>query len=277
MKKKLMVLVLLAAAGCLAALSSMAAAENAAGQQEKAKQAKSIDTSAAVGSTHPEIPEGVSCGDCHEMKLDANTTATQMWLSGEYLGKKKGEGVMTEEQLWAEIGKLIGGVKKDTKTYILATSMNNRPLSTTAEFTFDPEKKVLYGMHEMNTEKLAHIKANPWVSLNWHDEFVGIEGPYRCCQIKGRCQLLEGTDPEFEKVLINLAPYEDAAIRMMPPNPTPEQREQVLKNLRDQVFKKRFLMSKITIDRITVVNKDFMKQGFRNVQRWERKDAAAAK
>ncbi len=77
--------------------------------------------------------------------------------------------------------------------------MNSRPLSTTAEFTFDPKKKVLYGMHEMNTEKLADIKANPWVSLNWHDEFVGIEGPYRCCQIKGRCQLLEGTDPESKK------------------------------------------------------------------------------
>ena len=276
MKKNVLVLILLSAA-FLVGLISIVEASDAAGQQEKAKKAKTIDTSAAVSKGHPEIPEGVSCGDCHEMQLDANTTATQMWLSGEYLGKKKGEGVMTEEQLWTEIGKLIGGVKKDTKTYVLATSMNNRPLSTTAEFTFDPEKKALYGVHEMNTEKLAHIKANPWVSLNWHEEFIGIEGPYRCCQIKGRCQLLEGTDPEFEKVLINLAPYEDAAIRMMPPNPTPEQREQVLKNLRDQVFKKRFLMSKITIDRITVVNKDFMKQGFRNVQRWERKDAAAAK
>ncbi len=70
--------------------------------------------------------------------------------------------------------------------------MNNRPLSTTAEWTFDPGRRMLYGVHEMNTEKLAQIKANPFVSLNWHDEFVGIEGPYRCCQIKGRCELIDG-------------------------------------------------------------------------------------
>ncbi len=55
---------------------------------------------------------------------------------------------------------------------------------------------------------------------------------------------------------------------MMPANPTPEQREEVLKRVRE-MFKKRFLMSRITIDRITVVNKEFIARGFRNVQRWE--------
>ena len=245
-------------------------------KKQKAKEtpakAQAIDASAEVSSEHPEIPEGTSCSDCHEMKLDAKTTATQVWLNGEYLGKKKGEGVMTEDQLWKEIIKMIGGTKNDSKTYVLATCMNNRPLSTTAEWTLDPERKVLYGVHEMGTEKLAHIKSNPWVSLNWHEEFTSIEGPYRCCQIKGRCELIDGTNPEFEKILINFAPYEDAAQRMMPKNPTPEQREQTLKNFRDQVFKKRFLISKISIDRVTVVNKAFIKQGFRNVQRWERGD-----
>jgi nitroimidazol reductase NimA-like FMN-containing flavoprotein (pyridoxamine 5'-phosphate oxidase superfamily) len=253
--------------------SLLAAADT---KKQKAKEtpakAQAIDVSAEVNSDHPEIPEGTSCSDCHEMKLDAKTTATQVWLNGEYLGKKKGEGVMTEDQLWKEIIKMIGGTKNDSKTYVLATCMNNRPLSTTAEWTLDPEKKMLYGVHEMGTEKLAHIKSNPWVSLNWHEEFTSIEGPYRCCQIKGRCQLIDGTNPEFEKILINFVPYEDAARRMMPKNSTPEQREQTLKNFRDQVFKKRFLISRITMDRVTVVNKAFMKQGFRNVQRWERKD-----
>lgn len=242
------------------------------GAKETPARAQAIDASAEVSSDHPEIPEGISCSDCHEMKLDAKTTATQVWLNGEYLGKKKGEGVMTENQLWKEIINMIGGTKNDSKTYVLATSMNNRPLSTTAEWTLDPGKKMLYGVHEMGTEKLAHIKSNPWVSLNWHEEFTSIEGPYRCCQIKGRCELIDGTNPEFEKILINFAPYEDAAQRMMPKNPTPEQREQTLKNFRDQVFKKRFLISRITMDRVTVVNKAFMKQGFRNVQRWERED-----
>jgi nitroimidazol reductase NimA-like FMN-containing flavoprotein (pyridoxamine 5'-phosphate oxidase superfamily) len=253
--------------------SVLAAADT---KKQKAKEtpakAQAIDASAEVSSEHPEIPEGISCSDCHEMKLDAKTTATQVWLNGEYLGKKKGEGVMTEDQLWKEIVSMIGGTKEDSKTYVLATCMNNRPLSTTAEWTLDPGKKMLYGVHEMGTEKLAHIKSNPWVSLNWHEEFTSIEGPYSCCQIKGRCELIDGTNPEFEKILINFAPYEDAAKRMMPKNPTPEQREQTLKNFRDQVFKKRFLISRITMDRVTVVNKAFMKQGFRNVQRWERED-----
>jgi len=263
---------------CTCGLLSRAAAteKKSEPRETKTTEAKTIDTAAEVSSDHPEVPEGSSCSDCHEMKLDAKTTATQVWLDGEYLGKAKGEGVMPSGQLWSEIVKMIGGTKNDSKTYVLATCMNNRPLSTTAEWTLDPAKKVLYGMHEMGTEKLAHIKSNPWVSLNWHDEFVGIEGPYCCCQIKGHCELIDGASPEFEKILINFVPYEDAAQRMMPKNPTAEQREQVLGNLRDQVFKKRFLMSKITIDRITVVNKAFMKDGFRNVQRWERSAQPAA-
>lgn len=247
-------------------LAGTSTAEKADSQSKKAEE---IAASSDVTTSHPEIPEGVSCNDCHTMTIDANTTATQVWLGGEYLGKAEGEGRMTDEQLWAEINRLLGGGKAGTKTYVLATSMNNRPLSTTAEWTFDPGRRMLYGVHEMNTEKLAHIKANPFVSLNWHDEYTGIDGPYRCCQIKGRCELLDGQHPDFEKILIEFAPYEDAATRMMPQNPTPEQREEVLKRVRE-MFKKRFLMSRITIDRITIVNKDFIARGFRNVQRWER-------
>jgi hypothetical protein len=265
-KKKVVSLVFMAALLVSLGLAGIATAQKADSQSKKAE---GIATSAEVASNHPDIPEGVSCNDCHAMTIDANTTATQVWLTGEYLGKAEGEGRMTDEQLWAEIDTLIGGVKKGTKTYVLATCMNNRPLSTTAEWTFDPGRRMLYGVHEINTEKLVHIKANPFVSLNWHDEFVGIEGPYRCCQIKGRCELLDGQHPDFEKILIEFAPYEDAATRMMPQNPTPEQREEVLKRVRE-MFKKRFLMSRITIDRITIVNKDFITRGFRNVQRWER-------
>lgn len=255
-------------AGLQAAQDSPKGAADTPAVKDEA-QAETLDAAAEITSEHPEVPEGASCNDCHEITLDANTTATQVWLAGEYLGKSPGEGVMGQEQLWQEIEKMIGGLKNDSKTYVLGTCMNNRPLTTTAEWTFDPEKKMLYGMHEMGTEKLSHIKNNPFVSLNWHDEFVGIQGPYRCCQILGRCELLEGTHPDFEDILIKFMPYEDAATRMMPPNPTPQQREDVLKKVRE-IFRTRFLMSRIIIDRITVVNKDFLGQGFRNMQRWER-------
>ena len=39
-------------------------------------------------------------------------------------------------------------------------------------------------------------------------------------------------------------------------------------------FKKRFLISRITIDRITLINKALLAKGYRNVQRWERQDNA---
>jgi len=52
-------------------------------------EAKSIDATAAYESNHPAIEPGLACNDCHEIKLDANTTATQLWLSGEWGQKKR--------------------------------------------------------------------------------------------------------------------------------------------------------------------------------------------
>lgn len=52
--------------------SLFAAQETSAPKKEQAEaKAQAIDASAEVVSDHPEIPEGVSCNDCHEMKLDA--------------------------------------------------------------------------------------------------------------------------------------------------------------------------------------------------------------
>lgn len=228
-------------------------------------EAKSIDATAKVDESHPEIEPGLSCNDCHEMKLDANTTATQLWVSGEWGGKEAGEGVMPKDQLWKEIVKIIGGIKKDSKTFVLGTSLNNIPLTTTAEFTLGSEKKVLYGFHEQGTEKLFHIKNNPNVSLNWHKEFEGFAGDFLCCQIRGCAELIDETSPEYEQILIDFLPYEDGA--RVPKDATPKQREERLKKFR-QGIKKGFYISKITIDRITVISLDFYKKGFRKCQRW---------
>ena len=56
----------------------------------------------------------------------------------------------------------------------------------------------------------------------------------------------------------------------MPEDATPEQREEHLRKFR-QGLKKGFYISKITIDRLTQINLDMVKQGYRRVQRWERK------
>ncbi len=113
-KKKIVSLLFMSAVLCSLVFVGVSTAEK---KQEGAQNSKAekIAASADVTSNHPEIPEGASCNDCHDMTIDANTTATQVWLTGEYLGKAAGEGRMSEEQLWDEINKLIGGVKKGTR------------------------------------------------------------------------------------------------------------------------------------------------------------------
>ena len=57
---------------------------------EKTGEAKAIDVEAEASTDHPEYEEGVACNDCHEMKFDAKTTATEIWLTGESPGRAAG-------------------------------------------------------------------------------------------------------------------------------------------------------------------------------------------
>jgi len=74
---------------------------------------------------------------------------------------------------------------------------------------------------------------------------------------------------EYEQLIIDLLPYEDGV--RVPKYSTPRQREKHLRKFR-QGLKKGFYISKITIDRLTIINLDFVKKGYRRVQRWERKN-----
>jgi len=246
------------------AFSMLCAAEKAA----PAPKAQAIAIEARVDETHPEIEPGLTCNDCHEIKYDAETTATQVHLYEESPARKKGEGVMTQEGIWQEIVKAIGGLKHDSKTYILGTCLNNEPLTTTCEWTLDTKDKCLYGFHEKGTEKLKHIAANPKVSMNYHLEFDSATfADYLCVQIRGRAELVEGTDPAFERAMIDLLPYEFGA--RVPKDATPKQREEKLKQFRDMA-KGAFVITKIVPEQITILNKDFAQEGFRIYQRWTR-------
>ena len=256
-------LVLLIACGALA-FNGLTLAANS--EKEQKPEAKAIDADVEISADHPAFEEGVTCNDCHEIKVDANTTATQVWLSGESPGRAAGEGVMPKDRLLTEIKKVIGGVKQDSKTYVLGTSLNNVPLTTTAEFTLDPEKMVLYGFHEMGTQKLIHIKANPKVSLNWHVEFETFTD-FLCVQVIGHAELIDGTSKDFEQIMIDFLPYEGGA--RVPEDATPEEKEKRLKEFRMSLMKG-FVISKITIDQITIATMDFVKDGFRRYQRWTR-------
>ena len=232
----------------------------------KPEKAETIDASAEVESGHPEVEPGLSCNDCHEIKYDAKTTATQVYLYDDSPGFSEGEGVMKKDRIWAEIEKAIGGIKHDSKTYILGTCLNNEPLTTTCEWTLDPKTNKFYGFHERGTEKLKHIAANPKVSMNYHKEFDSATfAGFLCVQIKGKAKLIEGSDLKFEKIMVDLLPYEFGA--RVPKDATPEQREERLKKYRQGV-KDDFTITEITPEMITVANAKFRKEGFRIYQRW---------
>jgi hypothetical protein len=219
-------------------------------------------SSAGISPDHPEVEAGMSCVDCHSVTLDAQTTATKAWLSGDYLKFTAGEGIMPPEDLKKEIVAIIGG-RKHNRTFVLGTCINNTPLTTTADFMLDPQTMTIYGLHEKGTTKLFHIQQNPRVSLNWHEEFE-TWGKVMCMQFIGHAVLLEGSDPEFEQVLNDCIPYEQLAAAM---KIEPAQARGMIKA--------GMLMSKIRVDMITVNNSAFELKGLRKYQRWERSVAPA--
>jgi len=229
-------------------------------KQADVKGAKKIEAAAGITESHPEIEEGVTCVDCHDIKLDANTTATQVWLSGDYANFTAHEGVLTNDKVRQAITEVMGG-KKQSKTCVLATCINNTPLSTTAEFTLDQDKMTLHGIHEKGTAKLFHIQQNPRVSINWHREYESFT-KILCIQFIGTAELIDGSDPEFEKILMEVIPYEDQAnARNIP-----------LDKCR-AMFKQMMVMSRITIKEATITNSVFRRQGgYRPWQRWTRND-----
>lgn len=231
------------------------------GKEEKkpaTAEAKPINADASVTDEHPAIEEGVTCNDCHEINLDAYTTATEAWLVGDYLKWKAGEGIMPKKKVWERIVEIFKE-KNFKMTMVLGTSFNNRPTTTTSEFAIDPKEKVLYGLHEKGTAKLIHIKLNPYVSLNWHREFDDNFLNTLCIQVVGKAEIFDGTVKEFEEGL-KVYPYQyGAAARKI----TVEQWKKIVK--------KEMLMTKITIEQVTLVDGRLAGTEYRTSQQWTRK------
>lgn len=218
-------------------------------------EAKPIDSDATVTEEHPAIEEGITCNDCHEVKLDAKTAATEVWLAGDYLKWKAGEGIMPKEKVWERIVKIFKQ-KGSKRTMVLGTSFNNRPTTTTSEFALDTEKKVLYGLHEKSTAKIIHIKHNPYVCLNWHREFDDNFANTLCIQVIGKAEIFEGTAKEFEEGL-KVYPYQyGAAARKL----TVEQWKKIIK--------KEMAMTRITIEKVTLVDGSLARTEYRTSQQW---------
>jgi len=194
--------------------------------------------------------------------VDAKSTATFKWVSG------KGE--MPKEALWNHIAKVLSGTE-GKRTYVLATSMDNIPLSTTIEFYLDPGKQVMYGFAEKGTEKLIHIKNNPKVSLNWHEEFMNDFSKTLCIQIRGTAKLFEGDCPEmnealkfyrYQYMLWNFLPTRNAPTALMV---EPLQKAMV------QVIKSNIMLIKVTVEQVVLTDEHLRAQGYRPRQLWRRR------
>ncbi len=254
--KKVSQKVFIITALCLAVV--MAAGTGICAAEKKAAEAKKIEIDATLEKDHPAIEEGLSCNDCHEIAYDADTSATQIWISGDYLKWKAGEGVMPQEKVWQRVVDIFKG-KGMKRTFALATSFNNRPYTITGDFALDPEKKVIYGFHEKGTEKLLHIRHNPYVSMNWHEEFDDNFANVICLQVLGKAELYDGTAKEFDEGL-RVYPYEYAA----------QARKITIEQWR-AIVKKDMIMSKIPIDRVRLTEGALARSNYRTSQEWKRK------
>ncbi len=188
---------------------------------------------------------------------DAYTSATETYLTGKFGAYEAGQGIMENADIKAKIAELLGG-RKNFKLYVLGTSYNNVPVTTTAEWTLDNETMTFYGIHEKNTEKLIHMKENPDVSLSWNEgHFEGFSN-MRGAQMNGKAEVITGDNPDFDAILINYIPYEEYQA-MMGGIPLPAVRA-LLASMME--------ITKITMNRVTICNTDFKADGYRTYQRW---------
>jgi hypothetical protein len=200
-----------------------------------------------LSEDHQEIDMAAPCMLCHNYKVDATTTATKQMVR---IGKQ-----LEKEALWKRISEHLGAGKK-TRTFVMATSLNNIPLSTTCDQMLDPDKKVLYAFFEVGTEKLNHLRENAHVSLNWHKPWENNFSTVLCVQVRGRAELFDGLSPVF-----------DEAVRLSFPGLPAENREELSSRA-----KKNMVVCRITIDQAVLFDGVLLTQGMSSYQMWQRVD-----
>ena len=98
---------------------------------EAGEETAVIEATAQVSDTHPEIEEGITCADCHEVLVDATTRATETWLYKDYLNFSAGEGLESNEDTKKHILSILGGKKKkNTYTHTHARTHTHAPMHT---------------------------------------------------------------------------------------------------------------------------------------------------
>lgn len=162
---------------------------------DSAQEIPAIVFGAKLPQDHQDVSDIKTCMECHAIKTDSVTTATQRYLEGE--GEK-----IDNEQLWQEI-KIFFGHKQSC---VLATSINNIPFVTTLDVALDPVDKLFYALSEKGTRKLEQIRMNPPVALEFHNQEEWKSNIFRCLQMEGDADVFDSDDPRFEKGLTVFRP-----------------------------------------------------------------------
>lgn len=194
---------------------------------------------------HQEIPLEGPCMMCHNYKVDATTTATKQMVR---IGKQ-----LDKEVLWKRISDYLEAGKK-TKTFVLGTSLNNIPLTTSCDWMLDPVNKVMYAFFEIGTEKLIHVRENPYVSLNHHKPWENNFSTVLCIQVRGKADLFDGSRPEFKKAV-------EVSFPGLP--------EQNRKGLMDRASKN-MVVCRVTIEQIMLFDGTLLGQHMSSYQMWRR-------
>ena len=193
-------------------ISSCGVKDKATIAEESEEEVPVILLGAEMPEDHQEI-ETVACMECHTIKVDATSTATQRFLQR--------KGGLDKEALWKEIVAFFG----HRQSTVLATTINNEPYVTTIDFALDPVNKVMYALSEKGTRKLDQMKMNPKVALEYHqpreehtrlfrcpktgsDSGLSLDSCqelgskiFRCLQMRGEARVFGSDDPQFEEGL----------------------------------------------------------------------------
>jgi len=247
MKKGVELLVVIFSLFLICALSGNEYAYSQPAVEPEEPEVPDIETWTQLPPEHQEIDLKTSCMICHNYRVDATSTATKQMVR---IGKQ-----LEKEVLWKRIAEHLGGGRQ-TKTMVMATSLNNIPLTTTCDQMLDPENKVLYAFFEIGTEKLSHLIENPYVSLQWHKPWENDFSKVLCVQVRGRAKLFDGWSAEMNK-----------AIKIYFPNLPEENRRELLSRV-----KKNMVMSRITIDQAILFDGVLLTQGLSSYQMWKRID-----
>jgi len=206
---------------------------------------------------HGVYDETMKCTDCHSHDgVDAYTSATMAM-------KKSAKGTMPKQEIAQTITEALKGKGDYREIFVLSTSFNNKPLATVIELVLDPKTFTFYAMSERQTEKLFHIASNEKVSAAYvkqrenYDYFSGALG----VQIVGTAKLLHDDDPEFT----------EAAKIYLPTLPQPVPTGIQPPPLDDMIAMIRHakIITKITPERIVILNRSFKAKGYHAVQVWE--------